>query len=89
MTQKEIWTGYWNSFIKFMVHAIAPVAAIRYVAEWISNKIVDTRRDKVPGIPNYKQAPPPPPMQRPRMQANQQQEIKDILDNMLKERYGR
>jgi len=81
MTQKEIWTGYWNSFIKFMLHAIAPVAAIRYVAEWISNKIVDTRRDKVPGIPDYRQAPPPP------MRSKQQQEIKDILDNMLKEHH--
>jgi hypothetical protein len=81
MTQKEIWTGYWKAFVKFLMHGLAPVAAARYVVTWVSNKAVDTRRDKVPGIPNYRQAPPPPA----RCNCKQQQEIKDILDNMLKE----
>jgi hypothetical protein len=76
MTQKEIWTGYWNRFTDILLNMFFPFS---WLTKFFRTKSVDTRRDKVPGIPNYRQAPPPPPLSR------QHQEIKDILDNMLKE----
>ena len=81
MTQKEIWTGYWNAF----VHILFPLPIFKH----LFNSIQSLFKRNTP--PTSRQAPPPARLRfgsyNDRLAEDaRKEEIRKILNEMLNER---
>lgn len=86
MTQKEIWTGYWNAFWKGCLNVLVPIAMIRA----LSDAIESVFRRKRPTPAEYRalfpQAPPRKLHREDQFEsASSQEQIRKILNEMLNE----
>lgn len=85
MTQKEIWTGYWNAFWKGCLNVLVPFAMVRALSDAMDS--VFRRKRLTPA--EYRALFPPSPRklhQEDRLNsASSQEQIRKILNEMLNE----
>ena len=86
MTQKEIWTGYWNAFCKGCLNVLVPIAMIKAMSEAIGSVF----RRKKPTLIDYSARFPQAPARKlhrdeMRESLKSQEQIRKILNEMLNE----